>query len=64
MTTALPRKPCPTCGKDVAWRTVRGTRLTYGRYGVIPPLRVPVAHKQPLDADGRSPWCPAGVAVR
>jgi len=60
----LPRKACPTCGRVVAWRTVRGTRRNPGRYGVIPPLRVPVPHKEPLDAEGYARWCPGGKAVR
>ena len=47
MTSArLQRITCPTCGRDVAARTVRGPRVNNGR--PVPALRVPVAHHNQL----------------
>lgn len=47
MTTArLQRMRCPTCGRDVAARLVRGPRVNNGRG--VPAMRVPVAHHNQL----------------
>jgi hypothetical protein len=63
--TALPRKACPTCGRVVAWRTVRGTpRSLAGET----PLRVPVRHRRPVGGVANpitlGDWCRGGEAVR
>jgi hypothetical protein len=47
--TPADRMTCPTCGRDVAVRLVRGPRINAGR--PIPALRVPIRHKR-LEADG------------
>jgi hypothetical protein len=49
----LDRKPCPRCGRDIAWRVVRGPRVNRGR--PIPALKQPVPHKTGLDE--LAPWC-------
>ena len=56
--TALQRKPCPRCGKSVAWRVIRGPRINRGR--PIPPLLQPVPHKRHVPGfgdDGHWEWC-------
>jgi hypothetical protein len=57
------RMTCPTCGRDVAVRLLRGPRVNAGR--PIPALRVPTRHLQPgwaFDDDGEPirKWCPQG----
>jgi hypothetical protein len=62
----LNRKPCPRCGRDVAWRSVRAPRVNRRR--PIPALQVPVRHKPREDyqgavrAVGGSFFCLAGEA--
>ena len=61
----LDRRPCPRCGKTVAWRVVRGPRVNRGRYGTIPPLQQPVRHKRwQVDQEPPTDWCPAGEGRR
>ena len=62
----LDRMTCPTCGRDVAARTVRGPRVNAGR--PIPALRLPVRHHREHWEDGKlvigRGWCPAGEGRR
>lgn len=55
----LDRKPCPRCGRDVAWRVIRPLRVNRSR--PIPPLLKPVRHKRwRVDQEPPLDWCPAG----
>lgn len=52
------RRECPTCGRQVAFRTIREPRVNRGH--PIPPLRVPVPHRS-LQPDGTlGPPCQPG----
>jgi hypothetical protein len=52
------RRECPTCGRQVAFRTIREPRINCGR--PIPPLQVPVPHRA-LQPDGTlGPPCQPG----
>jgi hypothetical protein len=53
----LDRMTCPTCHREVAFRLIRVPRVNRGP---IPGIRKPVAHKEPLNAEGYAPWCAAG----
>lgn len=61
MNQAAERIVCPSCGRDVATRLVRGPKVNAGR--PIPPIRVPLRHKRPtamVEALGGPEWCPNG----
>jgi hypothetical protein len=65
--TTLERRPCPRCGKDVAWRVIQGPRVNRGPHGAIPPLKLPVRHKRTTGWSRdltETEWCPAGEGRR